>query len=117
MLILVSALSFTLVCRVSGEIILEEIIQIQEIKETSTPGVIIATVNVAINEDRQFEINAIDKVISHHVNMETTINYMGIPVHNVTVLGYDGMKVGFIIFSGDGGIIDYRVKSFKKIHN
>jgi methyl coenzyme M reductase subunit D len=91
-----------------------EIIQVQGIKETLTEGVYIGNIAIALMEDRKFEIKPIDKVIGHMINSETSINYMGFIVHTVTVLGYDGMKVGVMVYSEDDGIIDYHTISLKK---
>jgi len=91
-----------------------EVIQAQGIKETSTDGVYIGNIAIALIEDRRFEIKPIEKVISHFVRSETSINYMGFLVHTVTVLGFDGMKVGVMVYSEDDGVIDYHTISLKK---
>jgi hypothetical protein len=91
-----------------------EVIQVQGIKETLTEGVYIGSIAIALMEDRKFEIKPIDKVIGHMIKSETSINYMGFIVHTVTVLGYDGMKVGVMVYSEDDGIIDYHTISLKK---
>lgn len=112
--IFISALQMGATSAFAEAMITGEVIQVQGIKETATEGVYIGNIAIALIEDRKFKIKPIDKVISHRVRSETSVNYMGFLVHTVTVLGYDGMEVGVMVYSKDDGIIDYHTISLKK---